>query len=54
MIPQAEDLVDVIDEDIVSDTISVDSGSSATSAGSPYGDVYLYAAITQTGWLFID
>ncbi|XP_005089469.1 sorting nexin-13 isoform X2 [Aplysia californica] len=45
----AEDLVDVQNEESISDTISVGSASSATSAGSPAGDVYLYAQITQSG-----
>ena len=33
------------------DSISVDSGSSVASMGSPTGDVYLYASVTQTGRL---
>ncbi|GFO50365.1 sorting nexin-13-like, partial [Plakobranchus ocellatus] len=49
-IEQMEDLVDsTYDEQGGEDSVSVDSGSSAASTGSPTGDAYLYASVSQTG-----
>ncbi|CAL1526462.1 unnamed protein product [Lymnaea stagnalis] len=45
----AEDLLDTQFEDMGSDTVSIGSGSSATSAGSPSGDSYIHAQITHSG-----
>ncbi|KAK3799540.1 hypothetical protein RRG08_052724 [Elysia crispata] len=46
---EMEDLLDSQCDEHGEDSISVDSGSSVASTGSPTGDAYLYASITQTG-----
>ncbi|BFY98550.1 hypothetical protein BsWGS_01590 [Bradybaena similaris] len=46
---KTEDLLESQYEETSSDTVSIDSGSSATSLGSPAGEVYLHAQVSQTG-----
>ncbi|XP_059170227.1 sorting nexin-13-like isoform X2 [Physella acuta] len=46
---KADDLQDAQYEDTGSDTMSIGSASSATSAGSPSGETYLNAQITHSG-----
>ncbi|XP_055874295.1 sorting nexin-13-like isoform X2 [Biomphalaria glabrata] len=48
---KTEDLLDPQLEDIGSDTVSIGSGSSATSVGSPSADAYMQVTVTNSGVL---
>ncbi|KAH9524850.1 sorting nexin 13 [Bulinus truncatus] len=48
---KTEDLLDTQLEDFGSDTVSIGSGSSVTSAGSPSSDAYLHVTVTNSGVL---